>query len=184
MDWVICLVFDDFFLFLFFVNCRYPLDPYDRIWDADLNFMPLHLSMEFAIQRSLDLSSLREAPPAAVLQTARVLVRRNVLAYNLPLDTLGDYCIFLYFAGILPVSPSFDVFINGDAVKSNYTVKKSGVSALYITQKGIKSLNLTLKNISYYPQVNAIEVYEIVDIPPEVSSTTGAIDRLVLHAFV
>ncbi|XP_041005366.1 probable LRR receptor-like serine/threonine-protein kinase At5g48740 [Juglans microcarpa x Juglans regia] len=161
------------------INCgyangslRYPLDPSDRIWDADQNFMPLHLSTGFTIQQSLDLSSLREAPPAAVLQTARVLARRNVLTYNLPLDTLGDYCIFLYFAGILPVSSTFDVFINGDAVKSNYTVKISDVSTLYITQKGVKSLNLTLKNITYYPQVNAIEVYEIVDIPPEASSTT------------
>lgn len=158
------------------------MDPYDRIWDNDQNFMPLHLSTGFTIQRSLDLSSLREAPPAAVLQSARVLARRNVLTYNLPLDTLGDYSIFLYFAGILPVSPTFDVFINGDVVKSNYTVKISNVSALYITQKGIKSLNLTLKSITYYPQINAIEVYEIVDIPPEASSTTGAIDLLVLHA--
>ncbi|KAG2716773.1 hypothetical protein I3843_03G144600 [Carya illinoinensis] len=161
------------------INCgfangslRYPVDPYDRIWDNDQNFMPLHLSTGFTIQRSLDLSSLREAPPAAVLQSARVLARRNVLTYNLPLDTLGDYSIFLYFAGILPVSPTFDVFINGDVVKSNYTVKISNVSALYITQKGIKSLNLTLKSITYYPQINAIEVYEIVDIPPEASSTT------------
>ncbi|KAG6657657.1 probable LRR receptor-like serine/threonine-protein kinase At5g48740 [Carya illinoinensis] len=161
------------------INCgysngslRYPLDPYDRIWDADQNFMPFHVSVGFAIQQYFNLSGLGEDPPVAVLQTARVLARRNVLTYNLPLDTLGDYFIVLYFAGIFPVSPSFDVVINGDVIQSNYTIKISDVSALYFTQKEIKSLNLTLKSISYYPQVNGIEVYEIVGIPQEASSTT------------
>uniref|UniRef100_A0A2N9J102 Protein kinase domain-containing protein n=1 Tax=Fagus sylvatica TaxID=28930 RepID=A0A2N9J102_FAGSY len=161
------------------INCgyangslRYPLDPYDRIWDADQNFTPFHVTAGFMIQRSFNLSTLREIPPAAVLHTARVLARRNVLSYNLPLDTLGNYYIVLYFAGILPVSPSFDLLINGDVVQSNYTVKMSEVSALYHTRKEIKSLNITLKSIAYYPQINAIEVYEIVDIPLEASSTT------------
>jgi hypothetical protein len=36
-------------------------------------------------------------------------------------------------------------------------------------------LNITMKSISFYPQINAIEVYEIVDIPLESSSTTGLI---------
>ncbi|XP_050252880.1 probable LRR receptor-like serine/threonine-protein kinase At5g48740 [Quercus robur] len=48
----------------------------------------------------------------------------------------------------------------------------SEVGALYCTRKGIKSLNITLKSITYYPQIHAIEVYEIVDIPLEASSTT------------
>lgn len=143
--------------------------------------MPFHVSVGFAIQQYFNLSGLGEDPPVAVLQTARVLARRNVLTYNLPLDTLGDYFIVLYFAGIFPVSPSFDVVINGDVIQSNYTIKISDVSALYFTQKEIKSLNLTLKSISYYPQVNGIEVYEIVGIPQEASSTTGAIDLLVVH---
>ncbi|XP_059432433.1 probable LRR receptor-like serine/threonine-protein kinase At5g48740 isoform X2 [Corylus avellana] len=161
------------------INCgypngslRYPSDPYDRIWGADQNFTPFHVSAGFKIQRSFNLSSIKEDPPAPVLHTARVLARRKVLTYNLPLETLGDYFIVLYFAGILPVSPSFDVVINGAVVQSNYTVKLSEVGALYFTRKEIKSLNITLKSVSYYPQVNAIEVYKIVDIPSEVSSTT------------
>ncbi|CAL5353509.1 unnamed protein product [Camellia sinensis] len=162
------------------INCgyingslRYPLDQYDRIWDADEDFLPFHISSGFKIQRTFNLSSLEETPPAAVLQTARVLARKEVLTYNLPLDdTLGDYYIILYFAGILPVSPSFNMLINGDVVQSNYTVKSSEVSALFITRKGIKSLNITMKSIRFYPQINAIEVYEIVDIPSESSSTT------------
>ncbi|KAI8023945.1 putative LRR receptor-like serine/threonine-protein kinase [Camellia lanceoleosa] len=171
------------------INCgyingslRYPLDQYDRIWDADQDFLPFHVSSGFKIQRTFNLSSLEETPPAAVLQTARVLARKEVLTYNLPLDTLGDYYIILYFAGILPVSPSFNMLINGDVVQSNYTVKSSEVSALFITRKGIKSLNITMKSISFYPQINAIEVYEIVDIPSESSSTTGALIILLLHA--
>jgi hypothetical protein len=160
------------------------LDPYDRIWDADQNFTPFHVTAGFMIQRSFNLSTLREIPPAAVLHTARVLARRNVLSYNLPLDTLGNYYIVLYFAGILPVSPSFDLLINGDVVQSNYTVKMSEVSALYYTRKEIKSLNITLKSIAYYPQINAIEVYEIVDIPLEASSTTGSIELFILRYLI
>lgn len=161
------------------INCgyangslRYPLDPYDRIWAADQNFTPFHVSTGFKIQRNFNLSTLRESPPAAVLETARVLARKNVLTYNLPLDTLADYYIVLYFAGIVPVSPSFDILINGDVVQSNYTIKMSEVSALNFTRKEIKSLNITLKSITYYPQINAIEVYQMVDIPLEASSTT------------
>ncbi|XP_021678166.2 probable LRR receptor-like serine/threonine-protein kinase At5g48740 isoform X2 [Hevea brasiliensis] len=153
-------------------SLRYPLDPYDRIWDADENYTPFHVSIGFNKLLSFNLSSLSENPPLAVLQTARVLARRKVLTYNLALDTLGDYYIVLYFAGILPVSPSFDIFINGDIAQSNYTVTMSEASALYLTRKGIKSLNITLKSISFYPQINAIEVYEVVDIPSEASSTT------------
>ncbi|KAI4354376.1 hypothetical protein L6164_003243 [Bauhinia variegata] len=153
-------------------SIQYPIDPYDRTWEADNNFTPFHVATGFKIQLSFNQSSLMEKPPPAVLQTGRVLARRNMLTYNLPLDALGDYYIILYFAGILPVFPSFDVFLNGDVVKSNYTVKSSEVSALYLTRKGISSLNVTLKSISFYPQINAFEVYEMVDIPSEASSTT------------
>ncbi|XP_029124668.1 probable LRR receptor-like serine/threonine-protein kinase At5g48740 isoform X2 [Cajanus cajan] len=153
-------------------SLRYPLDPFDRIWDADRSFTPFHVATGFKIQLSFNKSSLVEEPPAAVLQTGRVLARRNTLTYNLPFDTLGDYYIILYFAGILPVFPSFDVFINGELVQSNYTINSSETSALYVTQKGIESLNITLKSISFYPQINAFEVYNMVDIPSDASSTT------------
>ncbi|KAG8641933.1 probable LRR receptor-like serine/threonine-protein kinase At5g48740 [Manihot esculenta] len=153
-------------------SLRYPLDPHDRVWDADENYTPFHVSSGFNMLHSFNLSSLPENPPLAVLQTARVLARRNALTYNLALDTLGDYYIVLYFAGILPLSPSFDIFINGDIAQSNYTVTMSEPSALHLTREGISSLNITLKSINFYPQINAIEVYEVVDIPLEASSTT------------
>lgn len=163
---------------------RYPMDQYDRIWDADdLNFSPFHISRGFKIQSTFNSSSLKETPPAPVLQTARIS-RKEVLTYNLPLDTLGNYYVILYFAGILPISPSFDVLINGDVIQSNFTVKRSEVSALFISWKGIKSLDITMKSTSHYPQINAIEVYEIVDIPSESSSTTGAIAIFICHALL
>ncbi|XP_062020434.1 probable LRR receptor-like serine/threonine-protein kinase At5g48740 [Rosa rugosa] len=156
-------------------SLRYPLDPYDRIWDADQSFAPFHVSTGFKTQLiTFNFLGLKESLPADILQTARVLARRDALTYNLSLDTLADYYIVLYFAGILPVFPSFDILINGDVAQSNYTVRSSEVSALYFTQRGIKSLNITLKSISFYPQINAIEVYEILDIPEEASSTTGS----------
>ena len=107
----------------------------------------------------------------------------NLLFYNLPLNTLANYYIVLYFAGIVPVSHSFDLLINGDVVQSNYTLNMPEVSSLYFTGKGFKSLNVTLKSITYYP-INAIEVYEIVDIPMEVSSTTGSIELFIVHYLI
>lgn len=113
-----------------------------------------------------------------VLQTARVLAKWAALTYSLPLDTLGDYHVILYFAGILPVSPAFSIMINGELVESNYTVNRGEVNGLFFTMRGIQCLNLTLKTISYYPLINALEVYQIVDIPPETSSTTGTFQGL------
>ncbi|XVE72758.1 hypothetical protein DITRI_Ditri11bG0064300 [Diplodiscus trichospermus] len=153
-------------------SLRYPVDPFDRIWDADQSYIPFHVSSAFDIILGFNLSSQKESPPLDVLRTARVLAREDVLHYNLPLDTLGNYYIVLYFAGILPVSPSFDILINGNVQQSEFTVRTSEASTLYFTQKGITSLDIAFKSIRFYPQINAFEVYEIVDIPPEASSTT------------
>ncbi|KAK6163741.1 hypothetical protein DH2020_000605 [Rehmannia glutinosa] len=164
----------------FRINCgyndgplRYPLDPYDRIWDADEDYSPYHVSSGFDIQSNFSLSNVKESPPTVILQTARVLARWNNLIYKLPLDNQGDYHVVLYFAGILPVGPTFDVLINGEVVRSNYTVMRWEADSLFFTVQGIKTLNITLKTISYYPLVNALEVYEILDIPLESSSTTA-----------
>ncbi|XP_077250440.1 leucine-rich repeat protein kinase family protein [Tasmannia lanceolata] len=163
----------------FRINCgystgslRYPVDSYDRIWDADQKFSPVHLSSGFDIQLRLNLSGISENPPVGILQSARVLARRNDLAYNFPLDKIGDYYIVLYFAGILPVSSSFDILVNGDVVKLNYSLKRLEASVLIFVQKSITSLSIMFRNVSFYPQVNAIEVYEFVEIPTESSTTT------------
>ncbi|XP_024967603.1 probable LRR receptor-like serine/threonine-protein kinase At5g48740 [Cynara cardunculus var. scolymus] len=160
------------------INCgytngsiRYPLDQYDRIWDPDQDFSPFHTSTGFKTLGTFNTWGLKESPPQPILQTGRVLARREGLSYNFALKNLGDYYVVLYFAGILPVSPTFDVLINGDVVESNYSVKSWEVGSLYFLQKGIKSLNITFKDISFYPIVNAIEVYEIINIPPESSTT-------------
>ncbi|CAI9770641.1 unnamed protein product [Fraxinus pennsylvanica] len=168
------------------INCgyndgslRYPLDQYDRMWDADEDFSPFHVSSGFDVESTFNLSTIKESPPAVVLQTARVLARWNNLIYNLPLDNQGDYHVVLYFAGILPVSPTFDVLINTDVVQSNYTVAHWEAGTLFFTIRGIKNLSITLKSISYYPLINALEVYEILDIPLETSSTTVSALRVI-----
>lgn len=153
-------------------SLRYPSDKFDRIWDADQNFSPSYRSSAFKMQKLFKSSSLKENPPSAVIQTARIPARKEVLAYSLPLNSFGDYYIILYFAGIFPLSPSFDVVINGDVIQSNYTVKSSAISALFIKMRGIKNLDIRLKDINFHPQINGIEVYEIIDIPSESSSTT------------
>ncbi|KAG9149331.1 hypothetical protein Leryth_003301 [Lithospermum erythrorhizon] len=170
------------------INCgyidgplRYPIDQYDRIWDADEDFTPFHVSTGFDIQNIFNLSNLIESPPTAILQTARVLARWNELTYNLPLDHQGDYHIILYFAGILPVSSSFDVMINGNIFQANYTVQTWESKDMLFTLKEINSLNITLRKVGYFPFINALEVYEILDIPPGTSSTTPSNYSKVLH---
>ena len=155
------------------VTSRYPLDQYDRIWDPDQDFSPFHTSTGFTTLGTFNTWGLEETPPLPVLQTGRVLARREGLSYNFALENLGDYYLVLYFAGILPVTPTFDVLINGDIVESNYSVKSWEVGSLYFLRKGIKHLNITFKDISFYPIVNAIEVYEIINVPPESSTTVG-----------
>nr|GMD25170.1 probable LRR receptor-like serine/threonine-protein kinase At5g48740 [Ipomoea batatas] len=165
------------------INCgynaalRYPVDEFDRIWDADEDFSPFHVSSGVDVQSNFNnMSVVIERPPPAVLETARVLARWRDMTYTFPLDhhlgLQGDYYVVLYFAGILPVPPTFDVLINGDVFQSNYTVSRWEVASLAFTLRGTKSLNVTLKTISYYPLLNALEVYEILDIPWETSSTT------------
>lgn len=164
----------------FRINCgyvgstpiRYPFDPYDRVWASDQNFSPSHLSAGFGRSVPLNLSSLATNPPVSVLETARVLVRKDVMAYEFSLDKLGDYHVILYFAGIMPVLPSFDVLINGNMVSSGYTVKHGEASSIFFSGKSIDGLNITFQNISFYPQVNAIEIYEVVEIPLKCSTTT------------
>ncbi|XP_031479079.1 probable LRR receptor-like serine/threonine-protein kinase At5g48740 [Nymphaea colorata] len=163
----------------FRVNCgsanrsvRYPLDQYDRIWDGDQDFSPSHLAAGLDIQLGFNVSRVKEAPPLRVLQSARVLARKDILNYTFIIEKTADYYLILYFAGIIPVSSSFSVLINGNVVRANYTVASSEVSALSIQRKSISSLTVELRNSSYYPLVNAIEIYEVVEIPPECSSTT------------
>lgn len=152
---------------------RYPLDQYDRVWDADEYYSPSHLSTAFRSKFGLNASSINEVPPVAVVQTARLLERKNLLTYNLPLDKLGNYYVVLYFSGIVPVSSSFNILVNGGIIQSNYTVISRNSSVFYSTMEQVQGLNVTLQNISFYPLVNAMEVFEIVDIPPETSSITG-----------
>ncbi|ONK77646.1 uncharacterized protein A4U43_C02F8980 [Asparagus officinalis] len=151
---------------------RYPFDYYDRIWDVDQNFWPTRLSTEFKIPVQLELSGVKESPPVEVLQTARVLVRRDTLTYYFSLEKSGDYYVVLHFAGITPVSPTFDVLINDNSVSSNYSVKHGEASSILYSVKGIDSLRIMFRNVSFYPQVNAIEIYEAIGIPLECSTTT------------
>ncbi|XP_020597225.1 LOW QUALITY PROTEIN: probable LRR receptor-like serine/threonine-protein kinase At5g48740 [Phalaenopsis equestris] len=151
---------------------RYPFDYYDRIWDEDQKFHPSRLSGAFYMPLPLKISGLKENPPLVVLQTARVLARRNVLNYRFPLEKLGNYYLVIYFAGVMPVSSSFDVLVNGDVVSSDYHVRHAEVSSVVYLAKNIERLKLSFRNVSFYPQVNGIEIYEVLNIPPECPATT------------
>ncbi|KAL0924477.1 hypothetical protein M5K25_005308 [Dendrobium thyrsiflorum] len=151
---------------------RYPFDYYDRIWDEDQKFHPSRLSGAFYIPLAVKFSWLKENPPLAVLQTARVLARRNVLSYRFPLEKLGNYYVVIYFAGVLPVSSIFDVLVNDNVVNSDYHVRHAEVSSIVYLAKAVDKVKVSFRNVSFYPQVNGIEIYEVVKIPPECSATT------------
>ena len=154
---------------------RYPSDKFDRVWDSDKDFSPAHLSTALHTNLGLNTALMNEEPPMAVMQTARLLERRKLLTYNLALDQLGNYYIVLYFAGVVPVSSKFNISANGALIRSNYAVISRKASVCYFTMEKINGLNITLQNISFYPLINAIEVFQIGDIPQETSSTTGKI---------
>jgi Malectin-like domain len=143
------------------------------MWDRDQKFSPPHFTVGFKIQKFVDASSINERPPVSVLQTARVLARKSTMSYNFPLGKLGSYYMILYFAGIIPVSSTFDILINEQVVSSGYTVKHGQATCLSFTVKMVDRMSVTFQNISFYPQVNAIEIYEVVNMPPECSAATG-----------
>ncbi|KAJ4751952.1 Leucine-rich repeat protein kinase family protein [Rhynchospora pubera] len=164
----------------FRINCgyghkkslRYPFDYYDRVWDPDKKFSPSLLTAGFKIQKSLDVASINERPPVSILQTARVLARKSVMTYKFPLREPGNYYLVLYFAGITPVSSTFDILINNNVASSGYTVQHGQASSLAFTMKMVDRVHVSFRNISFYPQVNAIEIYEIINMPAECSAST------------
>lgn len=154
------------------INCgytakilRYPVDSYDRIWDVDRNFSPSHLTVGFDIPVKINSSGVPESPPDAVLQSARILVRTDTLSYNFQLDEEANYLVIAYFARILPVQSSFHVLVNGDILATNYTLQSSETGAVSSISNNISVINITIHNVSFHPQINALEVYQIADIP-------------------
>ncbi|KAJ3671772.1 hypothetical protein LUZ60_007851 [Juncus effusus] len=164
----------------FRINCgyirknstRFPFDYYDRIWDPDERFSPSLLSAGFKIQTPLNFSDVNEKPPVLVLQTARVLARKNILNYNLPLGKVANYFLVLYFAGITPVSPTFDILINNNIVYLGYKVNHGQASSVSFNVKMVDFLKISFYNISFFPQINSIEIYEIIAIPSKCSPAT------------
>lgn len=84
---------------------RYPDDPYDRIWDSDLekrqNFLVGVAPGTERITTSNNVEvNTRECPPVKVMQTA-VVGTRGVLSYRLNLDGFpANARAFAYFAEI------------------------------------------------------------------------------------
>ncbi|GLJ07608.1 hypothetical protein SUGI_0070710 [Cryptomeria japonica] len=158
---------------MFRINCgyttkmlRYPADSYDRIWDVDQNFAPRHLSKGFDIPVNINSSGIPESPPDAVLQSARILVRTQNLFYNFHLSEKANYFVIAYFTKIVAVYSTFDVLLNGDIIKSNFTLQRGEAGrVLNSTHDSTTEINITIHNVSFHPQINALEVYQIADIP-------------------
>ncbi|MQL97367.1 hypothetical protein Taro_030061 [Colocasia esculenta] len=153
-------------------------DPWSEefVWPVNKDTLSLCLlpvvDASFNIELPLNISGLKESPPLSVLQTGRILARKSILTYYFPLDKMGDYYVVLYFAGILPVFSVFDIIINGALVTSNCTVKRKEANTVFHLAVNVNDLNITLRNVSFYPQISALEIYEAVEIPLECSSTT------------
>lgn len=90
---------------------RYPDDPYDRIWDSDLdrrpNFVVGAASGTVRINTTKNIETrTREYPPVKVMQTA-VVGTEGVLSYRLNLEDFpANARAFAYFAEIQDLGPS------------------------------------------------------------------------------
>jgi len=96
---------------LIVVFSRYPDDPYDRIWDSDLekrqNFLVGVASGTERINTSQNVDvSTREYPPVKVMQTA-VVGTKGLLTYRLNLEDFPSNArAYAYFAVIEDLGPN------------------------------------------------------------------------------
>lgn len=129
--------------------------------------------MGFDIPVKINSSGVPERPPDAVLQSVRILVRKDTLSYKFQLDEEANYLVIAYFARILPVKSSFHVLVNGDILTSNYTLQSSETCTISSISNNTSVINITIQNVSSHPQINALEVYQIADIPLGSSQSQG-----------
>ncbi|KAE8798115.1 putative LRR receptor-like serine/threonine-protein kinase [Hordeum vulgare] len=169
-----------------FNECKYPDDPYDRIWESDMVRRANYLvdAAPDTVNVSTDkpvFVATSERPPEKVMQTA-VVGTIGRLTYRLSLNGFpGDGWAFSYFAeieeSIVPETCKFKLFILGlpDVSKATVDVGENAPGKLRIYQPGYYNVSLPFvlsfafkktNDSSRGPILNAFEIYKYVEIEP------------------
>ncbi|KAI5013890.1 hypothetical protein ZWY2020_052004 [Hordeum vulgare] len=182
-----------------FNECKYPDDPYDRIWESDMVRRANYLvdAAPGTVNVSTDkpvFVATSERPPEKVMQTA-VVGTIGRLTYRLSLNGFpGDGWAFSYFAeieeSIVPETCKFKLFILGlpDVSKATVDVGENAPGKLRIYQPGYYNVSLPFvlsfafkktNDSSRGPILNAFEIYKNLSgknltgsVPPELVALT------------
>lgn len=172
---------------------RYPDDPYDRIWESDLdkrqNYLVGMAPGTKRVRTSKDINMhLREYPPVKVMQTA-VVGTKGILSYRLDLDGFPAYArAYAYLAEIEDLgkneSRKFTMLqprIPGyNSVIVNIAENANGSYALYEPSYTNVSFEFVLSCLfskthdsTRGPLLNAMEISKYVQIIPKTDSQDG-----------
>ncbi|XP_022151920.1 probable LRR receptor-like serine/threonine-protein kinase At1g67720 isoform X1 [Momordica charantia] len=178
---------------------RYPDDPYDRIWDSDLEKRQNYLvgvapgTERISTLNNIDVMT-REYPPVKVMQTA-VLGTKGVLSYRLNLDDFpANARAYAYFAEIEdlgsnetrkfkleePNIPDSSNAVVNIAENANGTYTLYEPSYMNVTLSFVLSFSFVkTRDSTRGPLLNALEISRYV----EIAAKTDKRDVTVMNAF-
>ncbi|KAF5746509.1 leucine-rich repeat family protein [Tripterygium wilfordii] len=176
---------------------RYPDDPYDRIWDSDMDRRQNYLvgvapgTVKINTSKNIDVNT-REYPPVKVMQTA-VEGTQGVLSYRLNLEDFpANARAFAYFAEIenlgeketrkfklqLPSTPDYSNAVVNIAENANGTYRLYEPSYMNVTLDFVLSFSFVkTQDSTRGPVLNAIEINKYL----QISSKTDSRDVTVLN---
>lgn len=145
---------------------RYPQDIYDRIWDPDQYYLDAVSTSTQSIRLNLNTSAVPDDAPMTVLQSDRFNFYNQSLAYSFPLSqSTGNYLMNAYFGTLLNTTgPTMKVLINGGFLVEILGSPPYSSFESTAVQPATYWWNLTLSPISGAPQINGLELYEIVQL--------------------
>ncbi|XP_057949441.1 probable LRR receptor-like serine/threonine-protein kinase At1g67720 isoform X2 [Malania oleifera] len=178
---------------------RYPSDPYDRIWDSDLDKRQDYLvgvapgTERIKTSKNVDIRT-REYPPVKVMQTAVVGTKGN-LSYRLNLEGFpGNARAYAYFAEIedlgtnesrkfrmlQPYMPDYSNAVVNIAENANGSYTLYEPSYMNVSWTYVLSFSFVkTQDSTRGPLLNAIEISKYVRIAPKTNSQ----DVAALNAF-
>ncbi|KAL6969333.1 hypothetical protein U1Q18_029050 [Sarracenia purpurea var. burkii] len=174
---------------------RYPDDPYDRIWDSDLDRRPNYLvgvavgTERINTTKNIDVNT-REYPPVKVMQTA-VVGTEGIISYRLNLEDFpANARAYAYFAEIedlgvnetrkfkmeQPYMPDYSNAVVNIAENANGSYTLYEPSYMNVTFDFVLSFSFVkTRDSNRGPLLNAIEISKYVEIASKTDEQDGKI---------
>ncbi|XP_024371320.1 probable LRR receptor-like serine/threonine-protein kinase At5g48740 isoform X5 [Physcomitrium patens] len=145
---------------------RYPDDRYDRIWDPDHYYLDGSTTSTHSISRKLKTSAVTDDCPLIVLQSNRFNYHNQTLSYSLPLSKPnGKYLMNAYFGELYNTTgPTFIMTVNGAVLTTVVGWPPLSGAEFTATQAASSWWNISLLPVIGAPQINGLEVYEIIQL--------------------